>query len=256
MRVACNFQRTQEWFQVKTGKIGASSIHKAMAFLTRASGSRKAGESSAVRDQFILELATELITCVPTDHYVSKAMDIGTQYESEARIEYWQATGNEVEETGFVLHPSLDFAGSSPDGIIGTDGGLEIKVPLLHTHMGYIRSQEIPDEYVKQMQFNMLCCERSWWDFCSYCPPEVYPEVPERFRLYVQRLPADEAMHEAMTDACIKTMAEVTKLVRVLCERCPERTKSERKEVPAQQWPADLTSDAYSWIDEIGNTTP
>lgn len=237
MRVACKFQRDAEWFQVKTGKIGASSIHKAMSFLTRASGSKKAGESSAVRDQFILELATELITRVPMEHYVSRAMDIGTQFEGKARIEYWQATGTEVEETGFVLHPSLDYAGASPDGLIGTDGGLEIKVPLLHTHMGYIRSQEIPDEYQKQMQFNMLCCERQWWDFCSYCPPEVYPEVPDRFRLYVQRLKADEAMHEAMTDACVKTMGEVTELVKVLSERCPDRQRRERPEqyVSAEQ---------------------
>lgn len=244
MRTVCREQNCAEWYSARVGKIGASNIHKAMAFLKRASGDRKAGESSKERDDYILELATELITRVPMEHYVSPAMDHGTTYEPEARIEYWQLTGNDVDQTGFVLHPTLDYAGASPDGLLTPDGGIEMKCPMLKTHMSYLCSDEIPQDYQLQMQFNMMCCERSFWDFVSYVPPAVYPEVPERFRLYIKRLQADLELHRAMTEACVKTMDEAARLVTTLDSRCPERTRK----------PEQIDADDMEWLDRIHMT--
>lgn len=218
MRIVCRQQKTPEWFQARLGKVTASNIDRAQSFLQRASKGKKAGDSSADRDKYIRELATELITRVPVEHYVSPAMDIGAQYEDEARTEYWMATGNEVDQTGFVLHPTLDFLGASPDGLCPTHG-LEIKVPLLHTHMAYLEADEVPEEYIPQMQCNMLCCELPAWDFVSWCPPEVYPELPDEFRLFVKRAFADSEMHRQMEAAAIRTMEEVTALVQRLSNR-------------------------------------
>ena len=249
MRIVCHEQGTAEWLQARVGKIGASNIHKAMAFLTRASKGKKPGESSAVRDAFILELATELITRMPVEHYVSKAMDIGTQFESEARTEYWMATGDEVEQTGFVLHPTIDFLGASPDGLIlPKKKGLEIKVPMLHTHMGYVRDGVVPEDYIPQMQLGMLCCELPEWDFCSYCPPEVYPELPDRFRLFIKTLPADLELHRAMEEAAIKTMQEATELVERLVEQMPERERRELPQGPDLD-PTNLQGDEWRFLD-------
>jgi hypothetical protein len=249
MRVVCKEQGTAEWLQARVARVTASNIDRAMKMLSRASGAKKAGDSSADRDKYILELATELITRVPAEHYVSKPMEIGTQFEGEARTEYWMATGREVDETGFILHPTIDFLGASPDGLILPTHGLEIKVPLMATHMAYLREDVVPEEYIPQMQCNMLCCELPAWDFVSYCPPEVNPELPERFRLFVKRLDADYDMHRRMEDAAIKTMAEATALVERLAERYPER---ERKPATQEQPPADLddyTGPAYAFLD-------
>ena len=228
MRIVCKEQGTAEWMQARTGRVTASNIDRAMAFLKRASGTRKAGYSSADRDTYILEIATELITCTSAEHYVSKPMEIGMQFEREARTEYWLKTGHDVNETGFVLHPKLDFLGASPDGLCG-DHGLEIKVPLLHTHMAYLKADVVPEEYQPQMQCGMLCCELPAWDFVSYCPAEVYPELPERFRLFVKRLHADLELHKRMEEAATKTMEEATALVARLIEQYPELARKQSK---------------------------
>jgi hypothetical protein len=227
MRIACKTQNTAEWFQARVACVTASNIDRAMSFLKRASGEKKAGDSSADRDRYILELATELITRVPAEHYVSKPMEIGAQFEGEARTEYWMTTGNEVDETGFVLHPTIDFMGSSPDGLC-KGHGLEIKVPTLYTHMATLRDDVIPADYIPQMQFNMLCCELPEWDFVSYCPPDVYPELPERFRLFVKRLKADPELHRQMEDAGVKAMQEATALVERMTGQYPDREAKAR----------------------------
>jgi putative phage-type endonuclease len=229
MRIACKEQHTAEWHQARTGRVTASNISRAMAFLKRASGAKKAGDSSADRDKYIMELATELITRQPADHYVSKAMEIGTQFEGEARTEYWMSRGEEVDETGFVLHPTIDFLGASPDGLCHGHG-LEIKVPMIHTHMAYLRADVVPEDYIPQMQCGMLCCGLPEWDFVSYCPAEVYPEVPDRFRLFVKRLEADPEMHHQMEEAAISTMTEAAQLVEQLTKLYPDRQRKERKE--------------------------
>jgi hypothetical protein len=42
---------------------------------------------------------------------------------------------------------------------------------------------QIPDKYVKQMQFQMACSGREWCDFASYDN-----RLPERMRLFVKRV--------------------------------------------------------------------
>ncbi len=219
MRVVCKEQGTAEWLQARTGKVTASAIARAMKKLSRASGSKKAGDWAGDHDAYVREIKWELITRVPAEHYVSKPMEIGSQYEGEARIEYWQATGNEVEEIGFVLHPTIDYLGASPDGILDAGGILEIKVPLLKTHESYWDDDCIPEMYVPQMQCEMLCCEAEWGDFVSYAPPDLYPELPEEFRLFVKRLPADPAMHRAIEEAATATIEEAVALVNRLRSR-------------------------------------
>ena len=247
MRIVCKEQRTAEWMEARVGKIGASNIDKAMAFLQRASNGKKAGESSEKRDKFILELATELITRTPSDHYVSKPMEIGMQYESEARTEYWLSTGHDVDETGFVLHPTLDYLGASPDGLCVKHGhGIEIKVPMIQTHMKYLKEDVVPEEYQPQMQCNMLCCELPAWVFVSYCPPEVYPELPERFRLFIKPLAADIEIHRQMEEAATRTMEEATALVTRLIAQYPEL---ERKQAKQQSTEGYVTDDEIRDID-------
>ena len=230
MRIACDKQRTAEWLTARVGRIGASNIKKAMAFLTRASGAKKSGDSSAERDKFILELAIELITRCPMPHYVSPAMDVGTEFEGAARRAYELETEQMVDQTGLVLHPTIDWLGASPDGLCLPTHGIEIKVPLPHTHMGYLREDVVPEEYIPQMQCGMLCCELPAWDFVSYCPPEVYPELPERFRLFIKRLPADPAMHRLIEEAAIRTMHEATELVERLVAQYPEKARRQPPE--------------------------
>jgi hypothetical protein len=58
--------------------------------------------------------------------------------------------------------------GCSPDGLIGEDGGIEIKCPAVHTHVGYLLKGTLPKEYAAQVYGSMFVTGRKWWKFLSY----------------------------------------------------------------------------------------
>ena len=110
----------------------------------------------------------------------SKEMQLGLALEDNARAAYEFETGNEVTQVAFI-HNALGTWGFSPDGLVGDDGGVEIKVPSLHTHIGYILGNELPSEYRAQVWAPMLM-GFEWWDFFSY---SRYDSVPH-FRVRVK----------------------------------------------------------------------
>jgi hypothetical protein len=225
----------------------------AMAKLSRKSKSGDAGDWKAAHWNYVSELAWERITGVCADHYVSKPMEIGSQYEGEARIEYWQRFGVEPDQTGFVLHPRFDYLGSSPDGLVGVDGGLEIKVPLFHTHCSYLESDSIPEEYMLQMYTNMLCCERTWWDFISYCPPDVSPELPEEFRMFRRRLEADQTMFDAIEEAATITIQHVTERMEKLRFMYPAKGAAKSKFVAELEMSNDMADTLAAYDEYVMN---
>lgn len=231
MRAVCKHQGTAEWMTARTGICTASRMADAMAKLSKASKNGVKGDWTAAHWKYVSELAWERITGTAADHYVSKPMEIGSQYEGEARVEYWQRFGVEPDQTGFVLHPTLDYLGSSPDGLCSTDGGLEIKIPLFHNHVAYLEADEVPEIYIPQMQTNMLCCERPWWDFVSYCPPDIEPALPDEFRMFRKRLDASPEMHAQIEEAATATMEHVIELIQMLREKYPH---IDRPQAPAE----------------------
>jgi putative phage-type endonuclease len=173
-------QGSAEWFQARCGKITASRIRDLMKII-------KSGES-AERKRYRLELLTERLTGLQHEHYVSRRMERGIELEDEARKAYSRATGSVVDQVGFIEHPRLTFSGASPDGLIDEDGGLEIKVPDTTTHIQWIMGAEVPPEHVDQMQWGMACSERIYWDFMSYDPRMLDPNL-QRF---IKRLNRDD----------------------------------------------------------------
>jgi hypothetical protein len=235
VRVLATEQGTHEWFKAKLGKVGGSSAWKAMDFVENGSKARgdKRIASSAAREKYKLELALEIVTGMPAEHFVSAAMDKGTEYEPKARSEYLFL--NDVEEwetTGFVLHPKMERFGASPDLLVGTNGGCEFKCPLPTTHATYLREwwnakkagltgndlalAVIPEEYVYQCESGMACCEREWWDWASYAipaPDEGYPEFPENLRFLQIRLQRDEERINRLEQGIAQFNEELLELV-------------------------------------------
>jgi len=74
-----------------------------------------------------------------------------------------------VTEVGFCMHDILR-CGVSPDGLIGDDGGIEIKCPKPSTHVKYLRNGKLPSEYKAQVMGCLWITGREWWDFMSYHP--------------------------------------------------------------------------------------
>lgn len=150
-------QRSPEWYEVKCGKIGASSMSSVLA-----KGTGK------TRMSYMMKLLAERDTGVPSNNYVNDAMLYGIENEEYARNAYEMETGNTVEQVGFV--ELNDFVGCSPDALVGDDGLLEIKVPNSDTHLKYILEDRIPPEYVVQVQTQLWVTGRKWLHFVSYNP--------------------------------------------------------------------------------------
>jgi putative phage-type endonuclease len=169
-------QRTDEWFAARLGKVTASRIADVMA-------KTKSGPSAS-RTNYMAELIVERLTGKAGDSYQNASMIWGTNTEPLARAAYEAHRGVLVEETGFVPHPYIAMAGASPDGLVGTDGLVEIKCPNTATHIDTMMTEKVPMKYILQMQWQMLCTGREWCDFVSYDP-----RMPEEMQLFVQRHP-------------------------------------------------------------------
>lgn len=204
MQVINAEQGSDEWRQARCGRITASRIADVMATL-------KSGKPAAGRKNYVSELVAERLTGEPQDNgYTNSAMEWGIQTESEAREAYARKTLAIVEETGMVIHPDMDFAGASPDGLVG-DGLCEIKCPKTSTHIDTILSKKIPKKYILQMQWQMSCTGAEWCDFVSYDP-----RLPEPHNLWIKRVERDEKLIKEIEAEVKLVDAEVKEIIETL----------------------------------------
>lgn len=138
-------QRTQEWFMARAGRITASIAADCL-------GLGLNSRASAWR--------TILMTEPDKD---SPAKFWGREHEDEARAEYEIQSGAFVNTTGFWVHPSLDWLGASPDGLIGDEGILEILCPKAPR-------QSVPLYKRIQALTQLIVTERQWCDFWAWHP--------------------------------------------------------------------------------------
>lgn len=117
------------------------------------------------------ELAAEYVHFDPnffTEKPRNREMEHGTNCEPEARAWYALERNVEVLEVGGVMSGDGRFW-SSPDGLIGDDGVLELKCPQMKTHIGYVLDEsKLIDEYKAQVHGQLIVCERKWVDLVSY----------------------------------------------------------------------------------------
>ncbi len=154
-------QRSNEWFQAKLGIPSASNFDKIIT---------ASGKPSAQSKNYMYKLAGEKVSNFVEEGHQSAAMLRGIELEEEARQMYQIVSGNEVEQVGFCITEGEAVFGCSPDGLIGDDGLVEVKCPLIHTHVGYLMDNKLPNEYFQQVQGQLLVTGRKWCDFVSYFP--------------------------------------------------------------------------------------
>lgn len=174
-------QRSEEWINIRLGKVTASRIADVTA-------KTKTGWSAS-RANYMAELLSERLTGEPRDTFTNAAMQWGTDMEPQARRVYEFMEGVEVQEVGFVPHPTIGMSGASPDGLVGDLGLVEIKCPNTATHIETLLGAPIDAKYLKQMQWQMACTSRNWCDFVSFDP-----RLPERMQIHIQRVHADGGM--------------------------------------------------------------
>jgi putative phage-type endonuclease len=185
MRNSFGSQQSDQWLKNRIGRITGSRLADVCSYLVIKS---RAGESSAKRNNYRMELIAERLTGRAKDHYVSPAMEWGTNTENEARLYYEGVMRQMCEPVGFVLHPQFDFTGASPDSLVGTEGVLEIKAPETTTHLDYVLAGQIPADYVPQVAWELACTNRKWADFVSF-DPRIHESS---LRFFYRRVGRDE----------------------------------------------------------------
>lgn len=167
-------QGGEEW---KKYKIGVPSASKFGAVLAKGQG--------ATRKKYLIDKVAERLTGKFPEQYVSDDMLRGVELEPDARDAYAFTQGVEVIQAGLALLDDKS-ACASPDGLVGVNGGLEIKSVKANTHIETILSGKMPPKHKPQVQGNLWIWEREWWDFMSYCP-----DIADR-PIFIQRVYRDE----------------------------------------------------------------
>lgn len=193
-------QRTKEWFKARLGCLTASNAWRVCNRTAR-------GAKTAEYEKYMDELTAEILSGQSIPHPTTPAMQWGIDHEAEARGRYELTTGNIVQECGFILHPSIPNFGASPDGLVGTDGLLEIKCPTVMKTVARWKEQIVPPEHRTQMIVQLACTGRKWCDFVSY-DPRFQGEF-EKMQFFLIRFePTEDEIQETVA-TCQQFLAEL-----------------------------------------------
>jgi len=198
IKIDCE-QLSPEWFQARAGKPSASRFDKIVT---------SKGEPSKQSKNYMYELAGENLTEVKTETYQNAAMQRGIELESEARSLFEMAYDVEVKQVGLVYPDEQKRYCCSPDGLL-EDSGLEIKCPLIHTHVSYLLENKLPTDYIQQVQGSMLIMGFDHYFFMSY-----YPGLPP----LILKIERDEEFIAKLATELNKFTIELASVVRKLKE--------------------------------------
>ncbi|MFA5499468.1 MAG: lambda exonuclease family protein [Candidatus Omnitrophota bacterium] len=199
MIVAEVLQGTPEWLAARLGIPTASGFDRIIT---------TKGEPSKQAQKYMYQLAAERITGAKEEGYQNGVMQRGMEMEAEARAMYEFITGNEVKTVGVCYPDEKKAYGCSPDGLVNSDGLVEIKCPTSPVHVAYLLSGELPAEYFQQVQGQLLVTGRKYVDFFSFYPGlKPLPVRVERDEKFIKALMVE-------LEIFVKELDEITERIR------------------------------------------
>jgi hypothetical protein len=198
IKVKCE-QGSPEWHALKAGVASASNFDRIVT---------ASGRPSTQADAYLYELVAEYITGERKPSKASYWMERGIDMEPQARAMYELATGNTVEQVGFVFRDKKKLIGISPDGLVGSKG-CEIKCPSPIIHLSYLLQEVCPKDYLPQVQGSMWITGLYEWDFMSF-HPDYDPLI-----VTIERDKEWMAVFDKLLPPFIKNLEEVRKSDRV-----------------------------------------
>jgi len=154
-------QGSVEWHALRYGKVGGSTLKSLMT-----------NENKSVTENAIYNsiLAARFEPFVYEETYTSREMERGNMLEPMARLAYEDKFGVNVIQIGWA--EINDFAGISPDGLIGSCEALEIKCPSANTHVAYMRNpMSMIEDYLWQcVMYFVVFDNLEVLNFVSYRP--------------------------------------------------------------------------------------
>lgn len=190
-------QRTEEWFAVRAGKMTASN---AQAIAANGKG----------LETYIYSLLAEKFS-KNKESYTNDDIERGVELEEYARMTY-EIEREKVSLVGFIERN--EYSGCSPDGLVGKDGGVEIKCPndTNFFKMLVLGETGIETKYVWQVQMCLLITGRKWWDIVFYNQNfeknliiiRIYPDKKKQEKL-LSGLDSGEKLIREMTEKYAKS---------------------------------------------------
>jgi len=190
-------QNSDEWFELKLGKFSASTSADLLM-------SKTTKGYAGLIDRIIEERMTGL----PSESKTFKGnrfTEMGHEREPLAAEDYELRNFAELEVIGVIELD--DWVLCSPDRLIGDNGLYQAKCPIFNTQREYLRTQKVPGNYYKQMQFELFVSGRDYNIFNSYHP--YLPAVDIR----VER---DEVMIAEIARRLDEAKEEVTNEIKYL----------------------------------------
>ena len=155
-------QGTPEWLAARRGLMTASEMNLVLTPTLKPSNNDKTRAH-------IYEIAAQRITEWTEPTYVGDAMLRGHADEITARDLYSDRI-EPVEEKGFITRDFGGFTlGYSPDGCgVMSNFGIEVKSRIQKHHVKTIITDEVPVEYMLQIQTGLLITGWDYIDFISF----------------------------------------------------------------------------------------
>jgi hypothetical protein len=202
LKVHCDFiQGSDEWLAARCGLLTASEFDRILTPTLKIASNPK-------ERAHLWELAAQRISNYVEPQYVSDAMLRGHDDEIRAREAYAKHYAP-VATCGFVTNDKWGFTlGCSPDGLVGDDGMIECKSRgqkfQVQTIVEYAGDGTTPDDFMLQVQGQMLITERKWCDLISYSGGLPMVTI---------RVEPDPAVQDAIVDAAAKFEARISEIV-------------------------------------------
>lgn len=162
-------QRTPEWHKKREHKITGSAVGAILGL-----------NKWKTPDQHMADMVNEY-KGIAKQFEGNRATEFGNKFEKYALDDYMLLHAQEeVNDTGFHIHPEHGWLGASPDGLIGNDGVLEIKCPISKKDSDEFESIYKQMHYYAQVQVELYCTGRLWCDFYQWSP---VGEMLERIKI-------------------------------------------------------------------------
>jgi predicted phage-related endonuclease len=154
-------QGSDEWHAARCGLLTASEVKLILTPTLKIAANDKTRAH-------VWELMAQRLTRYVEPSYIGDAMLRGWRDEILARDLYSQHYAP-VTEAGFITSDQWGFTlGYSPDGLVGDDGLIECKSRAQKFQVQTIAEDEVPAEFMLQLQTGLLVTGRAWVDFISY----------------------------------------------------------------------------------------
>lgn len=197
-------QSSDEWLGLRAGIPTSSNFAKLIT---------SKGDPSKSMSAYANLLAGELYAQKPLNDFEGNQWtERGKELEDDARTKYEYLNDVDIEQVGFITDDE-NLHGTSPDGLVGDKGLIEIKCLKTENHVQAIlyhaKHGGCPTKYIPQIQGQMYICQREWCDIVFY-----HPELPmlvirqEPNKLVIDGLTKQLNEVRKVRDAVLKTLKE------------------------------------------------